>query len=322
MTYSLVIPVYRNEENLPRLLPALESLSADLGGELEVIFVVDGSPDRSYEILRKAQGNLGFPSQIILHSRNFGSFAAIRTGLNAAESPYMSVMAADLQEPTSLIVSFFKSLEKGECDIAMGTRVSRKDPILTRVMSGFFWGFYRRFIIKDMPPGGIDIFGCNRAFRDQLVQLQESRSSLVAQLFWLGFRRKTVNYERMERLEGKSSWNWSRKLDYMMDSVFSFTDLPIKVLIRLGALGVSLSLLYALVVVLARLTGFIQIPGYSALVITVLFMGGLNLFGIGLIGVYSWRGYENSKGRPLSVVSVKHRESHKPHKSKKTKGRS
>ncbi len=306
LNFSVIIPVYKNEGSISRLLLALSSMNTELNGRMEAVFVVDGSPDQSFAILRDALDGLDFPAQLIAHSRNFGSFPAIRTGLAAARGQYFGVMAADLQEPPELLTSFFKTLEADECDVAIGTRTGRNDPLTSRIASGIFWSMYRRLVVHDMPEGGVDVFGCNRDFRDQLLQLEESRSSLIALIFWLGFRRKLVNYERLERIEGKSSWTFRKKFDYMMDSIFAFTDYPIRMLIRIGMAGCLLSAVFGILIFFAHLTGQISVPGYAATMLAVLFFGTLNLLGLGLVGTYAWRGYENSKQRPLSVVSIRH----------------
>jgi glycosyltransferase involved in cell wall biosynthesis len=305
MRYSVIIAVYKNEESIPRLIQALTEINRDLDREMEAVFVVDGSPDRSYELLREALETLEFPAQILVHSRNFGSFPAIRSGLMAARGEYFGMMAADLQEPPGLLMTFFSSLAADECDVVIGTRNGRNDPLFSRIASGLFWSLYRRLVVHDMPEGGVDVFGCNRVFRDQLLLLEESRSSLIALIFWLGFRRKLVGYERQVRQEGKSAWTFSKKIEYMMDSVFSFTDYPIRLLIRIGAVGTLLSITLGMIVVLARISGAITVPGYAATIVVVLFFGALNMFGLGLVGTYAWRSYENSKRRPLAVVSFK-----------------
>lgn len=305
MKYSLIIPVYKNEASIRRLLDSLTAINQKLDGQLEAVFVVDGSPDQSYALLRDAIGNLSFAAQLLTHSRNFGSFPAIRSGLAAARGEYFGVMAADLQEPPELFVNFFEILANGSCDVVIGTRVRRDDPLMSRLASRFFWRLYRRLVVPDMPHGGVDVFGCNQKFRDHLLQLEESRTSLVALIFWLGFRRNFVDYERQVRQEGQSSWTMSKKFDYMMDSIFSFTDLPIRLLIRIGATGSVLSIGLALVVLLARIFDVIEVPGYAPTLLVILVLGALNLFGLGLVGSYAWRGYENSKRRPLAIVASK-----------------
>jgi Glycosyltransferases involved in cell wall biogenesis len=305
MRYSVIVPVYKNVDSIPRLIQALTDMNETLENQLEVVFVVDGSPDESFALLKAALGTMSFSAQLLAHSRNFGSFPAIRTGLMAAKGDYFGVMAADLQEPPELLISFFKSLSNDECDIAIGTRNARKDPLSSRMASSIFWGLYRRLVVHDMPKGGVDIFGCNKAFREQLLQLNESRSSLIALIFWLGFRRKFIEYERQIRLEGKSAWTFKKKLEYMMDSVFAFTDYPIRLLIRMGAMGSLVSLFIGLMVIAARMSGAIEVPGYAATMVVVLMLGTLNLLGLGLVGTYAWRAYENSKQRPLAIVCMK-----------------
>ena len=306
MIYSVIIPVYKNEESIPRLVAALTEMSDALAKQLEVVFVVDGSPDKSFEMLKALLPTLPMSAQLIAHSRNFGSFPAIRTGLAAAKGHYFGVMAADLQEPPELLVEFFGVLHADECDVAIGIRSGRADPFMSRLASSVFWGLYRKFVVKDMPEGGVDIFGCNRIFRDQLLTLEESRSSLIALIFWLGFKRKMIPYVRRAREEGKSAWTLSKKVDYMLDSVFAFTDYPIRLLMKMGALGSALAVLLAIIVVVGKLTGSIDVPGYAATMITVLLLGALNLFGLGLVGAYAWRSYENSKRRPSAIVAARY----------------
>ncbi len=305
MKYSVVIPIYGNEESLPDLFKVLSDLNTALDGSLEAVFVIDGSPDRSFDRVREGLPDFAFAAQLLVHSRNFGSFAAIRTGLAAARGTYFGVMAADLQEPPQLLLDFFDLLDRDVCDVVLGTRISRKDPLLSRMTSGLFWALYRRWIVPEMPPGGVDIFGCNREFKEQILKLEESRSSLIALIFWLGFRRELIGYERRARVHGKSAWSFRKKAEYMMDSVFAFTDYPIRLLIRLGSLGVFVSLLLSVFVVVAKISGLIPVPGYAATMLTVLFLGGLNLLGIGVVGNYAWRTYENTKQRPLSIVARK-----------------
>lgn len=304
LKYSVVVPVYKNEASIPRLLQVLADINAQLQGEMEAVFVVDGSPDQSFSLLRDALDGLGFAAQLIALSRNFGSFPAIRTGLAAARGEYFGVMAADLQEPPELLIAFFSALAANECDVTIGTRSARNDPLTSRMTSKIFWGLYRRLVVQDMPEGGVDIFGCNRTFRAHLLRLEEARSSLIALIFWLGFRRKLISYERQKRQEGKSGWTLSKKIEYMMDSIFAFTDYPIRLLIRVGMAGSILSVILGTLVLSSHLTGRITVPGYAATMMVVLFFGMIGLLGLGVVGTYAWRGYENSKNRPLAVICM------------------
>lgn len=299
--YSLIIPVFKNEESIRDLIHLLKELDRSLEGRLEVIFVVDGSPDQSYARLRETLPDAGFDAKLLLLSRNFGSFAAIRVGLEKASGPYFAVMAADLQEPLGLVLEFFRSMETEAVDVVIGTRERRGDPLPSRLAARLFWFLYREFVVPDMPVGGVDVFGCNKAFRDQLLCLEESHSSLIAQLFWLGFRRKQISYSRLARQHGKSAWTFRKKIHYLMDSVFAFTDLPIQLLIVWGGVAFGISLLLGIATVVARITGWITVPGYAATMVAVLFFGTLNVLGLGLVGSYAWRAYENTKRRPLAI---------------------
>ena len=307
---SVVIPVYRNEESLPELLEGLSMVAARARIEhcvaMEAVFVVDGSPDASHAVLVSRLPDAGFPSQLLLHSRNFGSFAAIRTGMAAASGDYIGVMAADLQEPPELMLEFLARLMDGDCDVVVGCRSDRDDPPMSRFAASLFWKTYRRFINCEVPLAGVDVFGCNRRFRDELLRLGEANSSLVGLIFWLGFRRAEVYYARRARKYGKTAWSFSRKVNYLLDSVFSFTDLPVKILSAVGLVGVITAILFGLVVLLARVFGGIPVPGYTATVLTVLFFGGLNALGLGIVGSYAWRSFENTKARPLALVMDAH----------------
>lgn len=306
IVYSLIIPVYKNEANLPALLRCMENMSQTLERKLEVVFVVDGSPDNCYSILKTELAKQSFPSQLILHSRNYGSFAGIRTGMKAMRGKYMAMMAADLQEPPELAVEFFRALEQDEADVVVGARDGRDDPLASRFAAQSFWWLYKKFVIPEIPDGGVDMFGCNDVFKTELLALDESHSSLIGLIYWLGFRRKTVLYKRREREVGKSAWTFRKKLNYLMDSIFAFSDLPIKVLIALGMIGFGFFTFFGLLIISLKLTGAFAVPGYAATMMTILFFGSLNIIGIGIVGAYVWRSYANTMQRPLAVEMRKH----------------
>jgi glycosyltransferase involved in cell wall biosynthesis len=306
MTFSIVIPVYKNEESLPALLDALSDLAEGIWDsckiDVEAVFVVDGSPDRSFEFLAEKLSTVNYTSKLLLHSRNFGSFAAIRTGLSEASGEYFAVLAADLQEPPDLMRRFLQELAADECDVVVGCRQGRQDPGFVRITSTIFWFFYRKFVMVDMPSKGVDVFACNRRFRDELLKLSEANSSLVGQIFWLGFRRQEIYYTRQERKYGKSAWTFQKKVTYFLDSVFSFTDLPIRLLGLFGAIAVALSVALSVAVTVAKCLGTIRVSGYTATVLAILFFGGINAIGLSIVGSYAWRTFENTKQRPTALV--------------------
>jgi polyisoprenyl-phosphate glycosyltransferase len=296
---SLVVPVYRNASSIAALVETVEHIATQVEGGLETIFVVDGSPDDSRARLLRVLATGGLNARIVEHSRNFGSFAAIRTGMGLARGSRIAVMAADLQEPPELVIEFLHRLASDDVDVLAGERASRDDRGDTA--SKLYWRLYRRFVLGDIPPAGVDVFACTAAVRDVVCSLENVHTSLVAQLFWVGFRRELVPYERRPS-PGESGWTLRRKLRYLSDSVFAFTDLPVRILWMVGAVGLTLGMLIGALVLIARLAGAITVPGYAPTVLVVLFFASLNLLGLGIIGSYVWRAYETVKGRPGAIV--------------------
>jgi polyisoprenyl-phosphate glycosyltransferase len=217
------------------------------------------------------------------------------------------VLAADLQEPPELMIEFARVLGSGEADVVVGHRTGRADPWLSRVLSASFWGLYRRFVVRDMPKGGVDIFGFTREVRDELVQLDEVHTNLAALVLWLGFRRTFVPYERRAREQGRSAWTIGRKLRYALDSVFSFTDLPARVLLALGAAGMTLAAAAGLTVLVMWSIGRIPVLGYTPLMLVMTFFGGLTAMGLGIIGEYVWLTLQNARRRPNFIVKSRER---------------
>ncbi len=298
---SLVIPVYKNEENLPRLFVELEGLAGRLDDDLEVVFVVDGSPDRCLPILAERLPGWPIRSQLVELSRNFGSFAAISAGLMKATGEYLAVLAADLQEPPELVLDFHAALRAGTADVVLGCRSGRADPAWSRWLSQAFWRLYRR-IVPDMPRGGVDMFACTAAVRDRLVEMRERDTNLIALLLWLGFRRTFVEYERRPRLEGRSAWTLGRKITYALNSIFNFTDLPIRALLVLGATGTTLAVVAGAFVFTMWALGRIPVLGYAPLMLAVMFFGGVTALGLGIVGQYLWLSLQNVRARPPFVI--------------------
>ena len=299
---SIVIPVYRNESNVPRLLQELGRIASRCPERVEVVLVVDGSPDRSLEQLRERLPEAPFASILVSLSRNFGAFNAVRCGLELATGDFLVVLAADLQEPPDLALTFVDILRRGEADIVLGTPSSRDDPWFDEFSSSLFWKAYRRFVLPDVPPGGVHTFGCTRAVRNRLVELREPTTNLVALLFWLGFRRVHVPYARQARTEGRSAWTLAKKLRYGLDSVFSFTDLPIRLLLVVGVTGTVTAVVVSAALIIASFAGRIPVPGYAPTMLAVAFFGSIASLGLGIIGQYAWLILQATRGRPSFLV--------------------
>jgi glycosyltransferase involved in cell wall biosynthesis len=299
---SVIIPVYKNEESIEQLLLELEILYKNLNEDVFFVFVVDGSPDRSFVLLKEKLNSQIFSSELILLSRNFGSFSAIRTGIESVQSDFYAVMAADLQEPIELVVDFYHALKNENVDVVIGTRSSRNDPFFSSLSSKIFWFLYKKYVVTEMPIGGVDVFGCTKKFRNSLLSLPERHSSLVAQIFWLGYQKKIISYVRSKRQNGKSAWTLHKKINYLMDSVFSFTDLPIRLLMKIGGFSSLIMGMIGFLIILSKITHDISVPGYAMIMLTILFVGSVNIFSLGIVGSYAWRAYENTKKRPHSLV--------------------
>jgi polyisoprenyl-phosphate glycosyltransferase len=299
---SLVVPIYRSEENIPELLKAIADLARRT--PLEAVFVIDGSPDKSVEILHRELSLQPFSSRLIELSRNFGAFSAVTAGLAQGAGDYFAMLAADLQEPPEMILDFVDRLSTGRVDVVVGQRISRNDPWLSRALSHAFWNLFRTFAVRDIPTGGVDTFGCTRLVRDRLISLPEVDSSLVSLLFWVGFRREVVPFIRRGRTAGKSAWSLKKKVDYAIHSFFNFSDLPIRLLIYSGALAAVLSVAVGVLVLAARIGGFTQVPGYTALALLIAFYGGVMTFGLGVVGQYVWLTLQNARRRPNYIIQT------------------
>lgn len=301
--FSLVIPVYNNASSLPRLFAAIEAMHRDIRGAFEVVFVIDGPTDGSGDRISEHAARWSVPTQVVRLSRNFGSFPAVSAGLLQARGTHMAVMAADLQEPPDLILEFHRRLQAGEADVVLGQRISRADPWLSRMTSDAYWALYRRIVSQEMPSGGVDVFGCTAAVRDHLRSLPEASTNLVALLFWVGFRRAFVPYTRVAREEGRGGWTLSRKLRHALDSIFNFTDWPIRLLLWVGLFGTAATVAAAVAVLAGWATGRIPVLGYTPLMLAILFFGGLTTLGLGIVGQYLWLTLANTRRRPMFIVA-------------------
>lgn len=299
---SIIVPVYGSERNVHRLVQELDRIARLCPLRIEAILVVDGSPDRSLELLRAALPPATFTATLVSLSRNFGAFNAVRCGLELASGDYMTVLPADLQEPADLALIFLDILKRGDADIAFGIRSSRSDPWVDEITSRAFWFLYRRFVVPELPPGGVHVFGCTREVRDRLIQLREPTTNLMALLFWLGFRRVYVPYDREHRHEGRSAWTLAKKLRYGFDSVFAFTDLPIRLLLLVGTIGTLSAIVVTVALSAASLAGRIPVPGYAPIVLVVAFFGSITSLGLGILGQYAWLILQTTRGRPSFVI--------------------
>ena len=299
---SIVVPVFKNEESIDRLLNRVTSLASSLVGDVEAIFVVDGSPDSSLSLLQTSLPNTTFDSKIILLSRNFGAFSAIRAGLREADGTATVVMAADLQEPISLIEELLGLVVKDGVDVAVGVREARKDSFVSRFLSSSFWRFFNRLTTLEMPKGGVDIFALSRDARQKINEFEESSTSLVGLIYWIGFKRQEVSYLREKRAEGVSSWSLRKRINYAKDSITAFSEIPLSIFLWSGVIGALVSLLLVVVLIVRLFMNQNDDISRQLVSIGLLFVVSYLMSGLGLLGTYLWRVSDNVRKRPDSIT--------------------
>ena len=299
---SLVIPIYETIESLAHLLNELDALVPLIPDEVEVVFVVDGKPEHNFEFLSTNLTTKKYRWQLVTLSRNFGAWPATYAGLHRGRGDYFIGISADLQEPPELIVEFARILLSGRADILLGQRDARADNWLAALESRLFWGFYRRLVVKDTPRGGADVFAFTREVRDVLMNFKEASTSFLSLLLWIGYRREVVPYNRAPRLYGKSNWTFSRRMRQAVNSIFNFSDIPLKLLLYVGGLGLLTSIVIGMLVLVGRLVTGTAVPGYAAIILALLFFGGLTSLGLGIIGQYLWLVLQNVRNRPSYLI--------------------
>ena len=299
---SIVVPVYKNEGSIDQLLHRINEISAAVPGMVEAVFVVDGSPDKSLDALRSQLPMAGFDARVLLLSRNFGAFSAIRAGLREARGDATVVMAADLQEPTSLITNMLGIVQRDEADVAIGVRKSRKDGVVSRTLSAVFWKIFNRVSSLELPRGGVDIFALSRSARETLNTFEESSTSLIGLIYWMGFRRQEVPYHRAERRVGKSSWSLQKRINYAKDSVTAFSEFPLTVFLWSGAVGAIVSLVFALIGAFQYIFTSDHQSQREVTAIGLLFVASYLMAGLGVLGTYLWRIADNVRKRPDSIT--------------------
>lgn len=302
--FSLVVPVYKNADSITSLVSRLKEFNEHFNESFETILVIDGSPDESAALLAKQLAETRVQSRIIQHSRNFGSFSAIVTGMRVSHGEIIGIMAADLQEPSTFYFDAASVLRNGSADVVIGRRTSRNDSLPVRLTSKFFWSLYVRYVQKDMPRGGVDIFVVRRKVALKLVGMQESHTSLVGLLIWLGYERVVLPYVRSERTAGKSTWSLKKRLRYAADSIFSFSSLPVTVICVFGGFLCLVSFPITTWWLFVYVFGQTDISVDSILMLGLMSIASFLVLSMGLIGQYVWRTYENSKGRPEGVIST------------------
>lgn len=300
---SVIIPCYYNEDNLPVTFGRLQGMELLLpaGTEVEYVFVDDGSGDGTWQALRDI--HRAHPDRVVLVrlAGNVGSYNAILAGMIHATGDCSTVISADLQDPPELIPQMFAHWQKG-IKLVMANRQRREEGLLKRLMAGLFHALIRRLALKNIPPGGFDFVLFDRKLQDEVVRMAEKNTNTLYLLPWLGYPYVTIPYVRQEREIGRSRWTLTKKVKLFIDSFIAFSFFPIR-LISVSGLVLGLgALAYAGYILYARLTGHIEVEGWSALMLVLLVVGSFQMVALGILGEYLWRTLDAVRRRPPYVV--------------------
>jgi polyisoprenyl-phosphate glycosyltransferase len=299
-TLSVVIPVFNEQENIPVLYPRLVAVLEKIEPSFEIIFVDDGSRDQSLPVLNKLAAQDAHVTVVQL-ARNFGHQVAISAGLDYAHGRGVIVMDADLQDPPEVLPQFIAKWREGH-DVVYAIREHRKEEWLKRSAYAAFYRLLQRVANVDIPIDSGDFCIMDRRVVDLLVQMPERNRFVRGIRSWVGLDQVGLTYERQPRHAGESKYTFGRLTYLALDGLVSFSFLPLRMISILG-FGVStISILMAIVYAVQKLTVGLNPPGFATTIVAILFLAGIQLITIGVIGEYVGRIFEEVKGRPLYIV--------------------
>ena len=300
-TISVVVPVYYNEESLNILFDQLAKIGhslKELGLDLEVIAVDDGSKDKSAEILDTNSKKHSFLHSYSL-TKNFGESTASKFGLTKITGEAFIVLAADLQDPPELIIEMAKKWKSGNKFIVC-EREKRKDPLITKIFANIYYKFLTRFIMPNYPKRGFDLFLMDSKYLSVITDSSKS-SSIPLILTWIGIEPHVIKYDRLARSHGKSKWSIKKRINLLLDVLFSFSRKPIRLVSAIGALTALVGLIFGLSVIYEKLSGSTVSQGTASLIALVSFSSGLILLTLGVIAEYIWRIWDEVNKRPNGI---------------------
>ena len=301
MKLSIVIPVYYNEGNLKPLYASIKEKIIDvIDYEYEIVMVNDGSKDASWEEMKELAA-LDKNIKIYSLSRNFGSHAACLCGLSHSTGDCAVIKAADLQEPTELILEMVDSWKQGN-NVVLACREDRPEGFSQVGFANLYYWIVRKMALPTMPPAGFDIYLLDRKVIKVLEALDEKNSAITGQILWSGFKTGTVYYHRQAREIGTSRWTLKKKIRLVSDTLFSFSTVPIRLLEGMGALSLVVSIIWAIVVLVSKLTQKIVVDGWTTSFIFMLFAFGIIMISLGVLGEYIWRTFDASRNRPPYII--------------------
>ncbi len=310
MKLSIIIPVYFNADTLELLYNDIkEKVICNIDYDYEIMMVDDGSQDDSYEvILRLAEQDSNIKA--IKLSRNFGSHSAMLCGLANCTGDCAVIKCADLQEPSEMILDMIESWKKGN-NVVLAVREDRKESFSQKMFANMYYWGVRKCALPNMPKGGFDVYLIDRKVINVLTAFDEKNSALTGQVLWSGFKTEKIYYVRKARTIGKSRWTLKKKIRLVLDTLFSFSTLPIAIIWFVG-IGSSIgAVIWAGIVLILRLCGEIVVSGWTTLFIFNLLSFGVTMLTLGILGEYLWRTFDASRRRPPYIIEKENLEKEK-----------
>ena len=298
---SLIIPVYNEELSVQIFITKILEVLSDITDDFELIFINDGSNDQTLNQILEIQKNI-HQVYIINFTRNFGKEAALTAGLDYASGDVVIPIDVDLQDPPELIKEMIKKWRDG-FEVVIAKRSRRdKDSFFKRNTAKIFYWLWNKIADMEIPANVGDYRLLDKKVVHALRQIKEKHRFMKGIFAWVGFKSTQIEFERPERYASQSSLNFIKLYKLALDGIFSFTSAPLKIWMYVG-LSMSMIAFVAISYLVVRAVFFgIDTPGYTSIMVTVLFMGGINLFSIGIIGQYVARIYDEAKNRPIYLV--------------------
>lgn len=304
-TYSIVVPVYNEEESLEELARRLGLLLERLGGRGEVILVDDGSTDRSYELMLGARAR-DDRFKVLRLSRNFGHEIATTAGVDASTGEAVVIMDADLQDPPEVVEEMATRWREG-IDVVYTIRDERPgETWFKRATAAAFYRLFHRMAGIGVPLDAGDFRLVDRRALEAFKAMRESNRYVRGMFGWIGFRQEGVHYTRDERFAGQTKYPFRKLLRLATDGIVSFSSAPLRFALNLGFFVSVLSFLLGVSFLIWKVIGFYSVPGLASIAVYVSFLGGIQLLILGVIGEYIARIHDEVKRRPLYLVSDAH----------------
>ncbi|MGM9657412.1 MAG: glycosyltransferase family 2 protein [Eubacteriales bacterium] len=299
---SVIVPCYNESEALPFFYREIATVAKTIDAELEIICVDDGSSDDTLEKLRILSAN-DKRIHYISFSRNFGKEAAMYAGLCAAKGDYVAIMDADLQDPPSLLPEMYGTLKTEDYDsVATRRRTREGEPKLRSFCARAFYKLMNRISKTELVEGARDFRLMNRRMVDAIVSMSEYNRFTKGIFCWVGFRTKWLEYDNIERVAGKTKWSFWKLFKYSLECIYNFSTVPLDISSFTGFTLCFAAIIGIIVIIIRSLCGAPATSGWASTLCVILFVGGLQLFCIGILGKYLSRTYLETKRRPIYIV--------------------